>query len=333
MKIGELKKIIKQIVLSKDHIPAMIWSPPGLGKSSAVKQVADELGWQFIDLRLSLLNPVDLRGLPYINKETHKAEWLEPDFLPNGNHEKNGILFLDEINLAPASVMAAGYQLILDRKLGNYVLPKGWKILAAGNRAEDQANVTKFPAPLANRFIHFDLDSQNIVDEWRKWAIGAGISEQVVSFLGKMPQHIFQMPKAGEKSFPTPRSWGNASKLNLLGLDIAPAVGEGVSAEFRAFQSVYMKLPDVDAILSGKEKSVPKELDVLWALTTSLIYRTEEKHLEYLFPYIARMPKEFEVLTVLGVTAKSEEMELLTLKSPEYADWAKRNKDLGNDFE
>lgn len=326
MNINALKSVIRKIVTADAHIPTMIWSPPGIGKSSAVKQIADELGMEFIDLRLSLLNPVDLRGLPYVNKEKHKAEWLEPDFLPNGKNGPKGILFLDEINLAPASVMAAGYQLILDRKLGNYELPAGWKILAAGNRAEDQANVTKFPAPLSNRFVHLDLEAD--LDEWRKWAIKTNISEQIISFLGKFPQHLFKMPKAGERSFPTPRAWGNASRLNMLGLDIGPAVGDGVAAEFNAFRKVYDRLPDVDAILEGKEKRVPEELDVLWALSTSLIYRTDAKHFPNLFPYLARMPKEFEVLTVLGVSGKSDAMEVQLVKSPEWADWCKRNKDI-----
>lgn len=328
MKINELKKVLRNVLKSDQHIPVMIWSPPGLGKSSAVKQIAEEEKIEFIDLRLSLLNPVDLRGLPYVDKEAKKASWLEPDFLPNGAHGKKGILFLDEINLAPASVMAAGYQLILDRALGNYKLPKGWKILAAGNRAEDQANVTKFPAPLSNRFVHLDLEPD--VDEWRKWALSVGISEKIISFLGKMPQHLFKMPKAGERSFPTPRSWENASKLNLLGLSIAPAVGDGVAAEFDAFIKVYDKLPDVDAILDGREKRVPEKPDVLWALSTSLIYRTEEKHFSNLFPYIAKMPKEFEVLTVLGISAKSDVMEIQLVKSPEWATWCKENKDINS---
>src|SRR3990167_1528704 len=114
MKLNELKQFLKSTIQSKENIPIMIWSGPGIGKSSAVRQIADEEGIGFVDLRLSLLNPVDLRGLPCIDKETHTSKWLPPEFLPNDKNSKSrGILFLDEINLAPFSVMAAGYQFIL----------------------------------------------------------------------------------------------------------------------------------------------------------------------------------------------------------------------------
>lgn len=330
MKINQLKQTLNKVFQSNKHIPLMIWSAPGIGKSSAVKQVAEDLGWDFIDLRLSLLNPVDLRGLPLVNKETHKAEWLSPDFLPNGKNKKQGILFLDEINLAPQSVMAAGYQLILDRKLGNYTLPEGWKIVAAGNRAEDQAAVTKFPAPLSNRFVHIDLDVDG--DEWRKWAINKGVSEQIVAFLGKMPQHLFKMPKAGERSFPTPRSWENASKLHDLGLRIDSAIGEGVAAEFYAFIKVYEKLPDVDAILDGKEKRIPEELDVLWATMMSIVYKAQIAHIPNIFPYVAKMPKEFEVVTLTSLDDKSKDFSLALLASKEWSHWIGQNQEIINSY-
>ncbi len=326
MKINELKNLVKKISTSEKHIPLFIWSAPGIGKSSAIKQIADELGIDFIDLRLSLLNPVDLRGLPFIDKESKKATWLPPDFLPNGNHAKRGILFLDEMNLAPASVLAAGYQLILDRKLGSYILPDGWKIFAAGNRADDQANVTKFPAPLANRFIHVDLESD--LDEWRKWAIGHGISGEIIAFLSKMPQHLFKMPIAGQRSFPTPRSWENASKLYSLSLPIDSAVGDGVAAEFKAFLSVYDRFPSIDDIFAGKDVKVPKENDVLWALTIALIVRCTEKDISVFFNYVSKMPKEFEVLAITSLSDKSEDMFLAIQSSPEWTEWIKNNQDI-----
>lgn len=326
MKPIELKDTINKIVKSDKHVPMMIWGSPGVGKSSIVKQVAEENGMDFIDLRLSLLNPVDLRGLPFIDKEAKKASWLAPDFLPNGKNKSKGILFLDEINLAPASVMAAGYQLILDRKLGSYKMPDGWKILAAGNRAEDQANVTKFPAPLANRFVHVELDVDD--GEWRKWAIHEGISESIISFIGKMPQHLFKMPKAGEKSFPTPRSWENASKLEAVGLPVESAVGEGIAAEYRAFCKVYDKFPDIDAIFAGTEKRVPSENDVLWALTMALTMRCEAKHFPVLFKYLEKFPKEFEVLAIRGISDRSDEMDIALTNSPEWSKWIVNNKDI-----
>lgn len=323
MKINELKQIIKIICSNHHYIPIMIWSGPGIGKSSAVRQVAEELKIGFIDLRLSLLNPVDLRGLPVVDRIKGEARWMPPDFLPR---EGQGILFLDEINLAPFAVMAAGYQLVLDRKLGEYELPEGWRVVAAGNRLEDRANVTKFPAPLANRFIHLEIEPD--IDVWRKWALKNNIAEQIIAFLGRFPQHLYHMPQAGEMGFPTPRSWEMASKLFQLGQKVGSAVGEGVASEFEAFLRVYEKLPDVDKVLAGKVTEVPKEIDVLWALCMAITARIEPKQIPTMLKYVKGMPKEFEVLTIISVSNKSEKLEAALVNSAEWKEWIKENKEL-----
>lgn len=325
--IKETKEILSRILKGESHLPIMLWGAMGVGKSQAVKQVADDLGWDFIDLRLSLLNPVDLRGLPIPDKEEHRVAWFPPEFLPNGKHDKHGILFLDEINLAPQSVMSAGYQLILDRRLGEYKLPSGWFIVGAGNRAEDKAGVTKFPAPLANRFLHLEIKVDD--EEWRRWAIQNGIDEHILAFLGKFPQHLFQTPKAGEKSFPTPRSWEGASNLLALGLPIDPAIGTGVASEFNAFLKVYDKLPDLAKIIKTGVGDVPDELDVLWALVMGLVVRAKPKNLPMIFRYLetlGKSHKDFEMLAVIEISKKSDEIEnYLATKSKEFTTWTKRN--------
>lgn len=324
----EIKGIIKKLYsLSEkgEYLALMIWGKMGIGKSQIVKQIAGELDIDFIDLRLSLLNPVDLMGLPVVDKVKQKANWLPPAFLPNGNNKEKGILFLDEINLAPQSVMNAGYQLILDRKLGNYKLPEGWLIIAAGNRAEDTFNTTKMPPPLANRFIHLTLEPD--FDEWRQWAVKNGISEQVVTFLSKMPQHFFKAPTVAEKTFPSPRSWEFASKLHEIGESVDSAVGEGVGAEFRTFLRVYERIPNVDDILAGKEVRVPEnaELDVLWATSMALVYRAEPKQWSNVYNYIVKFPVEFTTLIIKLLDDKSPKMHGTIVPSPEFAEFRKKH--------
>lgn len=327
MKINELKNLILNVIDSKEHIPMMIWSGPGIGKSSLIKQIAKEEGLKFIDLRLSLLNPVDLRGLPIVDREKGIASWVSPEFLPH-DKKSSGILFLDEVNLAPFSVMAAGYQLILDRRIGEYSLPDGWKVIAAGNRAEDNSNVTKFPAPLANRFVHVELEPDE--EEWRTWALKSNISEQIVAFLGKFPQHLYKFPKAGEHRFPTPRSWEYASKLFSSGLPIGSAVGDGVAAEFEAFIRVYKDLPDIEAILSGTSLEVPKkeQVDVLWALCMALVTRSKEENIGNIIKYIDNISEEFQVITIVGIVKKNNDMKYALLKTKEWKDWEKNHKEL-----
>ncbi|MCK5721481.1 MAG: AAA family ATPase, partial [Gammaproteobacteria bacterium] len=134
--------------LDGHHTPVMLWGAPGVGKSQIISQIAARHNAPLIDIRLSQMEPSDLRGIPF--REGDRVEWAIPSMLPNEKiHGANGILFLDEITSAPPSVSAAAYQLILDRKLGDYEVPKGWAIFAAGNRQGDRGVTYTMPAPLA----------------------------------------------------------------------------------------------------------------------------------------------------------------------------------------
>ena len=135
------------IALIEQKVPAFLWGAPGIGKSSIVKQIAQSNEIDFIDLRLALMDPTDLKGIPFYDKESHTALWAPPAFLPKSGE---GILFLDELNSAAPSVQASAYQLILDRRVGEYELPDGWAIVAAGNRESDRGVTYRMPSPLAH---------------------------------------------------------------------------------------------------------------------------------------------------------------------------------------
>jgi hypothetical protein len=281
----------------------------GIGKSDAIRQSASELKIGFIDVRLTLLNAVDLRGLPSIDKKAGIAVWLSSGFLPIEERDgPEGILFLDEINLAPMTVMNAGYQLILDRKIGDYVLPPKWSVIAAGNRAEDSNNLTKMPNPLLNRFLHYQIERPD-TDEWIDWAIKNGVNDKVISYIHKFPNHLLEAPKAGEKAFPSPRTWAYASDLVNMGEPIDAAVGGGVAISFKAYIEVYKKVPDIDRILKGEKEEVPspKDLDVLWATSMALVVAAEAKHWSNLFAYINKISTEFQVVIIKLLSEKSDE--------------------------
>lgn len=266
--LSEAGKHLNSIIKGGIKTSVMIWGAPGIGKSSIVNRVAKDNEMGVIDLRLSQLAPTDIRGLPYV--EDGIAKFAPPNFLPRSGA---GILFLDEVNLAPPAIQNVAMQLVLDRRVGDYVLPDEWFVVAAGNRVEDRAAVSQMPAPLANRFIHFTVEAD--LTSWKEYALTTGVKEEIISFLNFRPNLLHSFNK-NAIAWPSPRSWDFASDLMKIGLPVDCAVGEGAAAEFKSFVKLYSKLPDVEKVLAGdKSIKMPKEPSVLFAITGALVGRSE----------------------------------------------------------
>lgn len=282
MRPAKLLVVLEREFQSTDsghHTPVMLWGPPGVGKSQMVAQVAAKHDAPVIDIRLSQMEPSDLRGIPFRTEDS--VEWAVPSMLPNAKrHGPQGILFLDEITSAPPSVSAAAYQLILDRKLGNYEVPEGWAIFAAGNRQGDRGVTYTMPAPLANRFSHYDVDVN--LDDWVAWAWDNGINERVIAFLRFRPDLLFDFdPSHNPVAFPSPRSWEFAHNalhkfedhpelfLGALQACVGPAAG----VELNAFIESMDQMPDLDDIIAGENVAAPKEIDLQYAVAAALVGR------------------------------------------------------------
>ena len=284
--ISYLTKLIKEEI----SISTMIWGAPGIGKSSIVASAAKDADFNFIDLRLSQLAPTDLRGLPVAvhpseKDKLGKSKWYPPDFLPI---EGKGILFLDELNMAPPAMQGVAQQLILDRKIGNYIVPEGWLIWAAGNRKEDRASVFEMPTPLANRFLHLEVEVN--YDCFKNYSLGKNIAEQVIAFLAFRPGLLHKIDD-NQKAWPSPRSWEMASHLYKAGLPINAAIGDGATAEFNSYIRVYKKVPDLEAIIQGKGAKInfPKQVSCQWATTTGLTTRSKKpKEVKEVFRWLIK---------------------------------------------
>ncbi|MCU0493594.1 MAG: MoxR family ATPase [Chloroflexaceae bacterium] len=270
MKPGQLSLFLDGLIRHQLKLSTMIWGPPGIGKSSIVAQTATAHGLAFVDLRLSQLAPTDLRGLPVAVEGV--SRWFPPEFLP---HEGAGVLFLDEINLAPPAMQGMAQQLILDRRVGSYVLPDGWFIWAAGNRKEDRAAVFDMPAPLANRFIHLEVEVD--FESFKSYALAQGFVEQVLAFLAFRPELLHKLD-AKQVAWPSPRSWEMASQLHRAGMDVAAAVGASTAQEFYAYLELYRDLPDLAQILHGNGDGLPfpGEPSVRFAAVVGLTARASD---------------------------------------------------------
>ena len=194
----QLKTYLKQLIDQNIKISTMIWGAPGIGKSSIVSQLAQEHDIDFVDVRLSQLAPTDLRGLPVA--EDGISKWYPPEFLPS---QGKGILFMDELNMAPPALQGVAQQLILDRRVGSYVVPEDWYVWAAGNRKEDRAAVFDMPAPLANRFLHLQVEAD--FDSFKAHALEKQVHEQILAFLSfrstLLHKHDLQQPALVFASF------------------------------------------------------------------------------------------------------------------------------------
>ena len=280
MRPAQLAAVLDQEFLGArngHHTPVMLWGPPGVGKSDIIRQVAAKHDVAIQDIRLSQMEPSDLRGIPFRSGEL--VEWAIPAMLPDAErHGPEGILFLDEITSAPPSVSAAAYQLILDRRLGQYEVPEGWAIFAAGNRQGDRGVTYTMPAPLANRFSHYEVDIN--LDDWVAWAYRNGIDERIIGFLRFRPEMLFDFdPAHNPVAFPSPRSWEFAHRAvqkfadqpTLLTGTLQACVGPAAGIELAAFMSSLDQLPDIDAILRGEEVGAPKEIDLQYAVASTLV--------------------------------------------------------------
>ena len=323
MKASNLTKSITALVAQK--VPTFLWGAPGVGKSSIVKQIAKEQGIGFIDLRLALMDPTDLKGIPFYDKESHTALWAPPAFLPK---EGKGILFLDELNSAPPSVQSSAYQLILDRRVGEYELPDGWAIVAAGNRDGDRGVTYRMPAPLANRFVHFEMDVD--VNDWRLWAFENGIDEKIIAYISYKNEHLFTFDaKSNVKSFATPRSWEYVNNIlqsdlekSLLLEVLSGTIGKDVAVSFLSFIKVMDRLPDMDTILQTGEGEQSEEVDVLYALSSGLVSRTirDTTKVDNLLKYTLELKSEFAVMIVQDLQRSGVKME----HSKVFKEWVKK---------
>lgn len=321
--------------------PVMLHGSPGVGKSDIVRQIAKQRGIELIDLRLSQLDPVDLRGVPSVDTKKHITSWNTPSFLPT---DGKGILFLDEINSAAQATQAAAYQLVLDRKLGDYVMPPGWVIIAAGNRSTDRAIVNQMSTALRNRFTHLNYEVNN--DDWCDWALRNDIAVEVLGFIRFRPMLLNEFEQRNEskeeqervrrlkdaQAFATPRSWEFLSKVvqQKPSSDVeyelyTGIVGEGAAAEFMGYLKYYRDLPNLDALLMNPGAAkVPDEPATLYALATGLATKATQDNMERVVKYALRLPAEFQVLLMKDAIARDNDLT----KTKSFNSWAIANADV-----
>ena len=367
---NELKAFLEKCIENK--IPPHLWGTIGIGKSESVLKKAQELAaknkreffdWNrsskeekhklaqnpekyffLMDIRLSQLDPSDLRGLPALNGHD-TVEWKVPFWLHVATLKgAMGVIFFDEMNLSPPSIQASGYQIVLDRCLGEVALADGVSVIAAGNRISDKAAVYEMARPLQNRFVHVTLKIPNIKD-WTDWAINNDVDTRIIAFLNARPQLLMGRMdlKSADVAFPTPRTWGKycsalikgeTSLDNIMAL-ASSSVGTGAATELVSFIKLQKQI-NLKELLENPEKAKEiTETDMLYSLCglVSEWYdaHTKAEHLDKVLQIANNLQPEFAILTLR--ICKERHLALFRRDVNKLDSWKQTWKKYGKYFE
>jgi hypothetical protein len=329
----------------------MLWGTRGVGKSSVVRQVADHFGVPLVDLRLTTIEPVDIRGAIYADEVQGKTVWFPPEFLPTAD-QPAGILFLDELTAADQRLQISAYSLILDRKVGHYVLPDGWQVVAAGNASFHGAVSHDMGTALADRMFHFNV--QTVIDAFLEHAVQRGFAPEVMAYLRVRPDKLddTQAQLAGDHLVgASPRGWEDISNLLKSGLSEATQrvfvqgrIGAANAAEFFGVLRELKSGADVMKLLAarhGPETTalLPHTLDGLYGLLYGLLAAsTDAQKLARALEIIEQLPdmdsavplpiREAQTLAMelLMQKALGSGLELAIIDSPAYGRYAERRR-------
>jgi AAA domain (dynein-related subfamily) len=262
---------------------SMLWGPRGVGKSSVVRQVAAHFGVPLVDLRLTTIEPVDIRGAIYADDVQGKTVWFPPEFLP-GPEQPAGILFLDELTAADQRLQISAYSLILDRRVGHYTLPDGWQVIAAGNASFHGAVSHDMGTALADRMFHFNV--QTTIDAFLAHAMASNFAPEVMAYLKVRPDKLddTQAQLAADHLVgASPRGWEDISNVLKSGLTEAAQrvfvqgrIGAANAAEFFGVLRELQAAVDVMRLLAAKPGDetaalLPRTLDGLYGMVYGLL--------------------------------------------------------------
>jgi hypothetical protein len=321
----------------------MLWGTRGVGKSSIVHQVAEHFAVPLVDLRLTTIEPVDIRGAIYADDTQGKTVWFPPEFLPTPD-QPEGILFLDEITAADQRLQISAYSLILDRRVGHYRLPDGWLVVAAGNAAFHGAVSHEMGTALADRMFHFNV--QAVIDAFLDYAATRDFAPEIMAYLKVRPDKLddTQTQLANEHLVGTsPRGWEDVSNVIKSSLPeeakrvfVQGRLGAANAADLFGVLREIQAGTNVVELLAAKRGAdtavlLPKTLDALYGMTYALVFAaTNPQNLARALEIIEQLPdtearvplpiREVQTLAMelLLQRALEQGLEAAALESPAY---------------
>ena len=328
MNMNSVIETLKECIQKNIRLVPLIEGQPGVGKSSVIYQAAKALGLPVIEFRPANHGIEDLIGLPTFNEDKTKASYAIPDWLPNEERDgEKGILFIDEFMQANPAMQSALSQLIYDKRVHDYFLPKGWTIVAATNSSKHRAATHKMPTHIADRTVK--VEAEFGLDAWLDWAYATNLDPAIIAFAKWRPAVLDSFDPKLETNC-TPRSLAACSEYmtmpdTIRNPLIQGTIGDGAAAELVGFLSVWTKLPDLDiALKNPKLVTIPQEPDVLYALTTALSHRANPQTMPAITQIIERVPNEFQVMFFKDATRRDQKI----CTTAEFKTFLANNKEL-----
>jgi MoxR-like ATPase len=311
--IAQAARLMEALTDGGDSV--FLWGKPGIGKTDAANALGVKKGRPVIEFHAALREPVDLRGIPVADLATSTTRWLVPDELPRADRDgPEGYLFCDEYNQSSPQMQAALAGLVLYGKVGDYRLPPGWRVIAAGNRVSDRAAAQRMPTQMRNRFAHLYVTPD--VDAWATWATANNVAPEMVAFIRFRRELLHRMTKAA-KYVHAPADM----RLRLF----ASQIGDDVAAELDGFIKLYRSLGTLEDIVANPETAkLPKEASERYAVCTGLGRLATRKNFAAIMKYAVRLDREPQMLLVHDATVRDEKLK----ETAAYSNWAIENADL-----
>ncbi len=308
------------------RLPVLIIGGPGVGKTSIVRQVAEELDADLLLSTPSTEDPTEPKGFPWATDGEPNAH-----FKPFGNlakalaATKQTIWFLDDFGQALPGVQSGYMPLLQGRTADGQKLPECVVFVAATNRRADRAGVGGLLEPVKSRFAMI-VEMVPDMEEAVRWMLAQkGISPVAPAYLRWQPDDLNKFePTADLTNSPTPRTWEAAGRVLALNIAnkaveaaaVCGAIGDGMGGQLLAFAEMFRQLPSVDAILMDPDAAaIPTQESVLWAVSTAVASRVTAKNFKHAARYATRLDEaghgDFAVLMVRDAMRRKPELQQL----------------------